>query len=180
MSEKKKAPKVGASKAVIILMILSVLGSMISGVSDMSWSKMMEASATGDFGKSSPAAQELMNGDENDPNKPGKLAEWKADGIDTSEEGLMKLKDMFFYVALLNIPVLLGVMLMFFKVRIGFEIYAISQVAYMLLPIYYLGLNFYPNFRALHYGDIAVMVLFIVMWGIQRKMFSANGNIKAS
>jgi hypothetical protein len=177
MSKKKKAPKVGASKAVIILTILSVLGSMISGVSDMSWSKVAEASATGEFDKSSPKVIELMNGTDS---KPGKLVEWKEDGIDTSEEGLMRISDMFFYVALLNIPVLLGVMLMFFKIKIGFEIYVVGQIAYMLLPIYYLGLNFYPNFRALTYGDIAVMLLFIVMWGIQRKMFSKNGNIKAS
>ena len=164
MKSKQKAPKIGVSKPILILTVLSVMGCMLSGISDLSWYTGIEAYVTDGFEEGSPAIKVYEKF----------IPKWTEAGIDTSTTGLMQLKQLFLVVGLLNIPVLLGVALMFFKVRIGFEIYTISQVAYMLVPIYFLGTNFYPVFRTLHYGDIAIMVLFIIMWGIQRKTFKTN------
>lgn len=156
---KKKAPKLNVPRPIIALSVLSLIGIMMSGMSDFSWYTGIDALITGGFEEGSPAI-EVYN---------AKKDVWEEAGIDVSTEGLMQLRQLFLAIGLLNIPVLLGVVLMFYRVKIGFQIYTVSQLAYAVVPLVFLGGNFYPHFRTLHYGDVAVTILFIIMWGIQWK-----------
>ena len=158
------------AKPIIILSVLSVFGFMLSAVSDLSYFTGIEAFVSDAFEEGNPAKEVYA--------KNIKL--WKDNGIDTSLAGLNKINQLFLIIGILNVPILLGVALMFFRVRVGFELYAISQVAYIVVPLYFFGFGFYSNFRALGLGDLLIMVLFIVMWGIQRKNLGSANSVRVS
>ena len=159
MSKTRDSKAKPISKPIIILAVLSVLGFMFSAVSDLSYFTGIEAFINDAFEEGNPAKEVYAKN----------IQLWQDNGVDTSIGGLSQIKQLFLIIGILNIPVLLGVALMFFRVRIGFELYAISQAAYIIVPFYFFGFGFYSNFRVLGIGDLFIMILFIVMWGIQRK-----------
>jgi len=154
----KKSSKV-ASRPIIILGILSMLGFVFSVVSDLSYYMGVETYVNEEFEEGNPA-KELYEQN---------ILEWDKQGLDTTPLGLKKIARLFLIIGLINLPILLGVAFLFYRIKIGFEIYAVCQLAYMLIPIYMIGLDFYPLFRVLGYGDLFIMLLFVIMWGIQRK-----------
>ena len=159
MSKTRDSKVKPISKPIIILAVLSVLGFMFSAVSDLSYFTGIEAFINDAFEEGNPAKEVYAKN----------IQLWQDNGVDTSIGGLSQIKQLFLIIGILNIPVLLGVALMFFRVRIGFELYAISQAAYIIVPFYFFGFGFYSNFRVLGIGDLFIMILFIVMWVIQRK-----------
>ena len=159
MSKTRDSKAKPISKPIIILAVLSVLGFMFSAVSDLSYFTGIEAFINDAFEEGNPAKEVYTKN----------IQLWQDNGVDTSIGGLSQIRQLFLIIGILNIPVLLGVALMFFRVRIGFELYAISQAAYIIVPFYFFGFGFYSNFRVLGIGDLFIMILFIVMWGIQRK-----------
>ena len=63
---------------------------------------------------------------------------WKGKGLEFNE--LIRLKIVRFYLvrAVIDVLVLLGVALMNFKLRKGFMIYAVFQIAYIVSPFFFL------------------------------------------
>ena len=70
-----------------------------------------------------------------------KLALIDDNNIDTSKEGIEMIAWMFFGRGVLDVLVLLGIMLMFYKLKIGFNIYVLFQILYVVLPFYLIGKN---------------------------------------
>ena len=140
-----------ASRPILILGILSMIGFVICAVSDLSYYMGIETYIIDGFEDGNPAKQ------------------WENKGVDVSVGGLKQVSQLFLILGIMNVPILLGVALMFYRVKIGFKIYAVCQLAYMLVPIYFLGFGFYSTFRWLGYGDLIIMILFVIMWGIQMK-----------
>ncbi|MDC3336297.1 hypothetical protein OAW23_00360 [Flavobacteriales bacterium] len=169
MSKKIDSKAKAISKPIIILAVLSVLGFMCSAVSDLSYFTGIEAFINDAFEEGNPAKEVYAKN----------IQLWKDNGVDTSIDGLSQIKRIFLILGILNIPVLLGVALMFFRVRVGFELYAISQLAYIVVPFYFFGFGFYSNFRVLGIGDLFIMILFILMWGIQRKNLGNSSSAKS-
>ena len=169
MSKKIDSKAKAISKPIIILAVLSVLGFMCSAVSDLSYFTGIEAFINDAFEEGNPAKEVYAKN----------IQLWKDNGVDTSIDGLSQIKRIFLILGILNIPVLLGVALMFFRVRVGFELYAISQLAYIVVPFYFFGFGFYSNFRVLGIGDLFIMILFILMWGIQRKNLGNSSSPKS-
>ncbi len=168
---KQKAPKLEVSRPVIVLSILSLVGTMICAISDFSFYTVIDTYLNEGFEEGNEVGrnfEEIVN------------QEWGKNGVDVTNEGLRHLRQLFLVIGILNVPVLLGVVLLFFRVRLGYIIYTVGQLAYIFVPLYFLGGAFYPNFRTLHYGDIAVTVLFIIMWGIQYKIMGENGDTSGS
>ena len=148
-----------AFRPIIILSILSMIGFVICAVSDLSYYIGVETYIIDGFEDGNPA-KELYEHN---------IEQWGNKGVDVSLGGLKLVRQLFLILGIMNVPVLLGVALMFYRVKIGFKIYAVCQLAYILIPIYFLGFGFYPIFRVLGYGDLLIMILFVIMWGIQRK-----------
>lgn len=156
--EEFELKKLNVSKPIMVLSMLSLLGFMFSVISDFSYFTGLGAVIQESFGDNVGAQLAYS----------ANINKWKEAGFDVSPDGLRDIRQMFLVLGLINIPVLLGVGLMFFRVKIGFNIYTVFQLAYIFVPIYLVGFKFYPNFRLLSYGDMAFMLLFIIMYGIQR------------
>ncbi len=148
-----------ASRPILILGILSMIGFVICAVSDLSYYMGIETYIIDGFEDGNPA-KELYEQN---------VEQWENKGVDVSVGGLKQVSQLFLILGIMNVPILLGVALMFYRVKIGFKIYAVCQLAYMLVPIYFLGFGFYSTFRWLGYGDLIIMILFVIMWGIQMK-----------
>lgn len=154
------------SRPIRVLAILSLIGFLMSSISDWSLFFGIKTYAADAFGDNLEGQLAYMNN----------IQRWTKLGIDTSPTGLKDLTNLFLVLGLLNIPVLAGVGLLFFKVRAGFTIYSIFQTLYILMPIYYVGLNFYPAIRTLGYFDAGIMLLFIALYAIQRNNLGLDGN----
>ena len=160
----KAKPKKEIPRPIIVLSILSITGVMLSGMSDFSYYTLLDQYVTEGIEEGTAAAPFLK-----------KLGQWEEAGIDVSVENLKMIRQTFFITGMLGIISLLGVGLMFFRMKIGFAVYTIGQLVYIAVPLYLLGSDFYPNFRTLHYGDLAIMLLFIVMWRIQHNIAFGDG-----
>ena len=157
-----------ASRPIIILGILSMIGFVICAVSDLSYYMGIETYIIDGVEDGNPA-KELYEQN---------IEQWENKGVDVSVTGLKHVSRLFLILGIMNVPVLLGVALMFYRVKMGFKIYTVCQLAYILIPIYFLGFGFYPTFRVLGYGDLLIMVLFVFMWGIQRKHMDRKSTSK--
>ena len=77
------------------------------------------------------AAYELINQE---------IDQWSLHKIDVSKKGIQKVSYLFLARSIFDVISLLGVTLMFFKMKLGFSIYSLSQLLYVLLPFVFFGL----------------------------------------
>lgn len=66
---------------------------------------------------------------------------WEDAGIAVSEKGLHRISLLFLIRSILDVLALLGVALMFYRMKIGFSIYAIFQLCYVVSPLVFFGVN---------------------------------------
>jgi hypothetical protein len=70
-----------------------------------------------------------------------KISHLEKEGLDTSANGLFKIARMFIYLSILDVLVMVGTALMFFRIKRGYYLYVIFQLAYVFLPIILFGKN---------------------------------------
>lgn len=87
-------------------------------------------------------------------------------GYDISEKGLKRVSKMYFYRGVIDVIVLLGVALMYTRLRLGFTIYVIFQLAYITLPFTMFGLE---SLYLTDYGGILITLVYIGLFSTQRK-----------
>ena len=86
--------------------------------------------------------------------------------IDTSKEGIEMIAWMFFGRGVLDVLVLLGIMLMFYKLKIGFNIYVLFQILYVVLPFYLIGKNVNV---IVPYELMMINLIYVALFNTQRK-----------
>lgn len=87
-------------------------------------------------------------------------------GYDVSGKGLKRISKMYFYRGVIDVIVLLGVTLMYSRMRIGFTIYLIFELAYIALPFSMFGLE---SLYLTDYGGILITLVYIGLFSTQRK-----------
>ena len=87
-------------------------------------------------------------------------------GYDISDKGLKRISKMYFYRGVIDIIVLLGVTLMYTRLKLGFTIYTIFQLTYIALPFSMFGLE---SLYLTDYGGILITLVYIGLFSTQRK-----------
>ena len=108
------------------------------------------------------AAYEMINNE---------LSRWEENEIDVSPKGLRKVALLFLFRAIFDVFALLGVALMFYRMKIGFSIYLISQLAYVLLPLLMLGVN---ATAVVPLNMMAINLIYVALFITQRKHLLAR------
>ena len=86
--------------------------------------------------------------------------------FDVSEKGLKRISKMYFYRGIIDVIVLLGVTLMYARLKLGFTIYTIFQLAYIALPFSMFGID---SLYLTEYGVILITLVYIGLFSTQRK-----------
>jgi hypothetical protein len=118
-------------KGLKILCFLSVLGFVYCMAFD-STKLLTYSSLDVDSMVEDSASYEMINNE---------LLRWTDSEIDVSKKGLQKVSLLFLIRSILDVLALLGVALMFYRMKIGFSIYAIFQLCYVVSPFVFFGIN---------------------------------------
>ena len=94
------------------------------------------------------------------------LTKLEQSDIDTSEKGIDLLAWLFFGRGVIDVLALLGVMLMFYKLKIGFNIYVFFQVVYVAMPFILIGKNVNV---VVPYQLMMINLVYIALFITQRK-----------
>ena len=139
-----------------ILCILSVIGFVYSmandSVSYYTYANHKELSNTQD-----PQLKEQIE---------DKLLYFHENGIDISKESIEKIALVYLGRAIFDVLALLGVALMFYKLKIGFNIYVIFQLCYVGIPFVFLRDNAHV---VIPYKDLAITLVYVALFITQRK-----------
>ena len=95
-----------------------------------------------------------------------KLDLYNANGLDISEKGTMRISLMFIYRSILDVLALLGVSMMFIRLKLGFVIYAIFQAAYAAIPFVMFGT---AGGLIIGNASIAITLVYIALFLTQKR-----------
>jgi len=95
-----------------------------------------------------------------------KIDLWQGIGIDTSIHGLKKVANMYAIRALIDVFAMLGVTLMFYKTKLGFIIYTISQFIYIAIPLFFFGSY---AFFIVPYTSAIINLIYVALFASQYK-----------
>ena len=95
-----------------------------------------------------------------------KLSIFSEANVDVSEKGIDLLAWMFFGRGVLDVLALLGVMLMFYKLKIGFNLYVLFQLLYVVLPFMLIGKGVNV---VVPYELMMINLVYIALYVTQRK-----------
>ena len=99
------------------------------------------------------------------------LLRWEENNIDISPIGLQKIALLFIFRAIFDVFALLGVALMFYRMKIGFSIYFIFQLIYVFSPLLLLGLN---ATAVVPLNMMAINLIYVALFITQRKHLLAR------
>jgi len=125
----QKIEKLETPKSLKILCIMSFIGFALAMANDtyfyMSYGSIEEVKASAD-----QTTWELLE---------DKLDLFEQNGGDISEDGTLRISLMYIYRSILDVLALLGVSMMFIRLKLGFIIYAVFQAAYAAIPFVMFG-----------------------------------------
>lgn len=123
------AEKLATPKSLKILCIMSFIGFALAMANDtyfyMSYSSIEEVKASAD-----QTTWELIE---------DKLDLFEEKGGNVSEDGTLRISLMYIYRSIFDVLALLGVSMMFIRLKLGFIIYAAFQAAYAAIPFVMFG-----------------------------------------
>ena len=96
---------------------------------------------------------------------------WKDAGIAVSEKGLHRISLLFLIRSILDVLALLGVALMFYRMKIGFSIYAIFQLCYVVSPLVFFGVN---GTAVAPLNMMAINLIYLALFFTQKKNLLAR------
>lgn len=94
------------------------------------------------------------------------LTRWGENEIDISPKGLQKIALLFLFRAIFDVFALLGVALMFYRMKIGFSIYSIFQLTYVFSPLLLLGID---ATAVVPLNMMAINLIYVALFVTQRK-----------
>jgi hypothetical protein len=95
-----------------------------------------------------------------------RIANYEMNDIDTSDKGMDKLARMSIYRTIFDVIAMVGTALMFFRVKRGFYIYAVSQFLYVAIPFFMFGLSTFAIFDK---GMVMIPIIYIGLFTTQIK-----------
>lgn len=96
---------------------------------------------------------------------------WEDAGIAVSEKGLHRISLLFLIRSILDVLALLGVALMFYRMKIGFSIYAIFQLCYVISPFVFFGVN---GTAVAPLNMMAINLIYLALFFTQKKNLLAR------
>ena len=96
---------------------------------------------------------------------------WEDAGIAVSEKGLHRISLLFLIRSILDVLALLGVALMFYRMKIGFSIYAIFQLCYVVSPLVFFGVN---GTAVAPLNMMAINLIYLALFFTQKKNLLAR------
>ncbi len=139
-----------------ILCILSVIGFVYSmandSVSYYTYANNEELSKTDDAQLKEQIEDKMSYFNEND--------------LDISKDGIKDLSWLYLGRAIIDVLALLGVTLMFYKLKIGFNIYVVFQICYVVIPFVLLGNKAHI---VIPYKEMAITLVYVALFITQRK-----------
>lgn len=94
------------------------------------------------------------------------LENWEQKGVDVSSKGISNISKLYFMRGVFDVFALLGVTLMYFRIKIGFVIYLIFQLAYVFIPFLFLGER---ASVVISFGSMAINLIYVALFTTQRK-----------
>jgi len=137
MANTNKIEKLETPKSLKILCIMSFIGFALAMANDtyfyMTYGSLEDVKASAD-----QVAWELIEG-KLDALEAGGTNIYEADGKTISESLSARISLMYIYRSILDVLALLGVSMMFIRLKLGFIIYAVFQAAYAAIPFVMFG-----------------------------------------
>ena len=90
----------------------------------------------------------------------------QAKGVDVSASGIMRISKMYIFRAILDIIALLGVSMMFVRLKMGYTIYVIGELAYITIPVAMFGI---PGAYITGIGGVAITLIYILLFTTQKR-----------
>lgn len=87
-------------------------------------------------------------------------------GVDVSERGMMQISKMYVFRAIIDVLALLGVSMMFIRLKMGYTIYVIGQLTYIAIPIGMFGLL---GVHIVGVGSIAITLIYVLLFTTQKR-----------
>ena len=94
------------------------------------------------------------------------LEKWEEAGVDISANGISKIANLFLVRGIIDVFALLGVYLMFYRLNLGYIIYVIFQIAYVIVPFVILG---DVGKVVIPIGLMAINLIYVALFTTQRK-----------
>lgn len=94
------------------------------------------------------------------------LEQWEEIGLDISKRGLERISAMYAARTFVDIFAMVGVVFMYFRLKIGYIIYAIFQFVYIAVPYLFLG-----GFASVvvSFSSVAITLIYVALFTSQRK-----------
>ena len=95
-----------------------------------------------------------------------KMSYFNENGVDVTKEGLEKISWLYLGRSIIDVLALLGVTLMFYKLKIGFNIYVIFQICYVVIPFVIIGNK---ASVIIPYKEMVITMVYVALFVTQRK-----------
>jgi len=96
-----------------------------------------------------------------------KLENWSQLGIDTSKIGIQKISQIYLVRCIIDILALLGVALMYYRIKLGYTIYIIFQITYVISP--FILLSSFNAKEIIPLSTMAINLIYVVLFSTQKK-----------
>lgn len=95
-----------------------------------------------------------------------KIEEWNTLGLDVSNKGLKNVSAMYGIRSFIDILAMVGVVLMYFRLKMGYLIYTLFQFIYVAIPFLFFG-----GFAlfVVEYSSVAISLIYVALFTSQRK-----------
>ena len=94
------------------------------------------------------------------------LKKWENNGIPVDKIGISKIALLFLIRSIIDVLALLGVALMYYRIKLGYTIYSIFQISYVALPFVLLGEN---AGVVITIGSMAINLIYVALFTTQKK-----------
>lgn len=95
-----------------------------------------------------------------------KIEEWNNIGLDVSANGLKVVSAMYGIRTFIDVLAMVGVVFMYYRLKLGYIIYTIFQFVYVAIPFLFFG--GYALF-VVEYSSVAISLIYVALFTTQRK-----------
>lgn len=94
------------------------------------------------------------------------LEQWAEIGIDVTEKGVNKIATMYAVRTLIDVLAMVGVVFMFYRIRVGYYIYVLFQFLYVFVPFLFFGSL---ALFVVPYSSVAITLIYVALFTSQQK-----------
>ncbi len=94
------------------------------------------------------------------------LEQWAEIGIDVTDKGLNRIATMYAIRTLIDVLAMVGVVFMFYRIRVGYYIYVLFQFLYVFVPFLFFGSL---ALFVVPYSSVAITLIYVALFTSQQK-----------